>query len=106
MKEGGAQGARVSSPHRERSRVQYFFSDLLPYNARHLIAIEFDDRILHHDLLSFNTEKDATEGRECRPRDINAMASPILRKTRGHDYSRYDGMLLAKPRERQWPRMG
>jgi hypothetical protein len=32
--------------------VQYFFSDLLPYNASHLITIEFDDRVLHHDLLS------------------------------------------------------
>jgi hypothetical protein len=54
MREGGAQGARVSSGSRKRGRwrVEYFLSDLLPYNARHLIAIEFDDRILHHDLLS------------------------------------------------------
>ena len=29
----------------------YLFSDLLPYDARHLIAIEFDDRVLHNDLL-------------------------------------------------------
>jgi hypothetical protein len=49
-----AQGARISSGSRKRgpSRVQYFLSDLLPYNARHLIAIELDDGILHHDLLS------------------------------------------------------
>jgi hypothetical protein len=30
----------------------HFFSDLLPDDARHLIAIEFDDWILDHDLLS------------------------------------------------------
>jgi hypothetical protein len=32
--------------------VQYFFSDLLPYNARHLITIEFGDQVIHHDLPS------------------------------------------------------
>ena len=50
-----AQGARVESQlHIEKKRmvVLYFFSDLLPYDARHLVAIEFDDRVLHHNLLS------------------------------------------------------
>jgi hypothetical protein len=43
---------RVSTASRKGRAAQYFFSDLLPYNARHLVAIEFDDRILHYDLLS------------------------------------------------------
>jgi hypothetical protein len=55
MEEDGGHRAQESAPasrKREPSRVQYFFSDLLPYNTRHLIAIEFDDRVLHHDPLS------------------------------------------------------
>ena len=35
----------------ERRRRTHLFSDLLPDDARHLIAIEFDDWVLHHDLL-------------------------------------------------------
>ena len=35
----------------DRQLKTHLFSDLLPDDARHLIAIEFNDWILYHDLL-------------------------------------------------------
>ena len=36
---------------RYQKKNTHLFSDLLPDDARHLIAIEFDNWVVHHDLL-------------------------------------------------------
>ena len=77
------------------SGVQYLFSNLLPYNARHLIAIEFDDQV-NHDLLLLSPEIRKKAQRKAANVDEETSKLSPLPKTRGHDDSRY-GMLPAKP---------
>jgi hypothetical protein len=81
------------------SGVQYLFSNLLPYNARHLIAIEFDDQV-NHDLLLLSPEIRKKAQRKAANVDEETSKLSPLPKTRGHNYSRY-GMLPAKPPTRK-----
>ena len=36
---------------KKKKKKTHLFSDLLPDDARHLITIEFDNWVVHHDLL-------------------------------------------------------
>jgi len=51
----GCANQSVSFTHhieQKRATATHLFSDLPPYNPRHLVAVQFDDWMLHDDLLS------------------------------------------------------
>ena len=72
-------------------------------NARHLIAIRFDDRIIfspeirNKDAMQRNANEKG--GRELIDQK-QTLASCAKTRGQGHDHSRYDGILLARPREK------
>ncbi|KAI0293616.1 hypothetical protein B0F90DRAFT_1761885 [Multifurca ochricompacta] len=62
-------------------RQDEFFSDLLPYDACHLIAIKFNDRFLHHNLLSVRRHAVGKISREHRRYERSEMGPSSRERT-------------------------
>jgi hypothetical protein len=79
----------------------HFFSDLLPDDPRHLVTVQFNDRVFHHNLVSYNIIVRDETGDRSAIIDSMDVTSPlrVMAPTTKVQHSRYDGMLFAKPRE-------
>jgi hypothetical protein len=93
-------GWRESAPHREREdRQGYSTSSRIFFHIMRVISSPSSSTTgFFTTIFSPKTRKRAQ--RTATNVDGETSKLSPLRKTRGHDYSRYDGMLLAKPRER------
>ena len=60
------EGAKWSVPKWRKIGLEpgtHFFSDLLPDDPRHLVTVQFNDRVFHHNLVSYNaSSRDETGG--------------------------------------------
>jgi hypothetical protein len=101
MKEGGA--GRKSAPHGERedsrgysTSCRIFFHIMRVISSPSSSTTGFFTTIFSPEIRKKTQRKATNVDKETSTR---AMVAPPI-QTRGQDYSRYDGMLLAKPREK------